>query len=209
MNNNIEVRVRPARFEDVPRIVELHDACHAGTPAEGFLIDRGEPADLVTYLKSPDKLCLVAEDESGSVGFLQANRVIEQLDTVAWSRPELRPGCRSRGHWHVDNVAVRRTVKNRGVGRTLYAALTGLTGADSLSAYVVKSPLVNEASLAFHLRAGFLPAGEFHMEEFCGVRDYRSLLLVNPAAACESTAAPLPACESRRFVALPALVRAA
>ncbi len=170
--------VRAAREEDIPKVIRLHECWFDGESAKGFLLDHGEAGDILSYVKGREKLCLIAESEEGEVaGFIQANRSIECFDRMCWERPEVRPACLAPGHWHVDNVAVNPAFAGCGVGRSLYEEVARLGGADTLSAFVVLRPKVNEASLAFHARLGFSPAGEFAAESFCGVRDYRSVLL--------------------------------
>lgn len=172
--------VRPAREEDIPTIINLHESWFDGESAKGFLLDHGEAGDILSYVREPSKLCLVAEtDEGEPAGFIQANRAIECFDRMQWALPEARPVCLRPGHWHVDNVAVNPAFAGCGIGRALYDEVRELGEARSLSAFVVCRPKENVASLAFHRRLGFERAGEFAADLFCGVRDYRSVLLFN------------------------------
>lgn len=170
--------VRPAREQDIPTIIRLHESWFDGESAKGFLLDHGEAGDILSYVIGHDKLCLLAEtDEGEPAGFFQANRAIECFDRMQWSRPEVREDCLRPHHWHVDNVAVNPAFAGCGIGRSLYEEVARLGEAGTMSAFVVRRPKVNVASLAFHKRLGFEPVGEFAADLFCGVRDYRSVLL--------------------------------
>lgn len=171
--------VRDARPDDLGHLVAIHDARYAGTPEEGFFVDRGDYSDLRSYLESPARRCFVAECDGEILGFMQVNRVVEHFDDLVGATTAARC-CGTPAHWHVDNVAVSRGAAKRGLGRGFYRHLVATTLASSLSAYVVVAPMPNAASLAFHAKLGFADCGEFSRSAYCGVADYRSRLFVNP-----------------------------
>ncbi|PHK94821.1 GNAT family N-acetyltransferase [Pseudoroseomonas rhizosphaerae] len=60
---------------------------------------------------------------------------------------------------YIDRIVVEAAAQGRGIGRRLYAALAASPGVAALGCEVNLDP-PNPASMAFHLRLGFRPAGQ-------------------------------------------------
>jgi predicted GNAT superfamily acetyltransferase len=142
------VAIRAARIDDFPAICSINGQ---SLPAVSVLA----PGDLnrATALATVAWVAVVDEVVSGYLFGYDATASYDG-EEFAWFR--------SKGHdfLYVDQIAVAWPSRRRGIGAALYDAVEALAGRERLSSLAcevnVQPP--NPASLAFHLRRGFVEA---------------------------------------------------
>ncbi|GAC1517677.1 MAG: GNAT family N-acetyltransferase [Acidimicrobiales bacterium] len=96
--------------------------------------------------RQPNYPWLVADDNGTVLGYAYAGRF----------------AGRAAYDWSVEtSVYIAEAARGRGVGSALYAELFGLLAAQGYRQAMAGIALPNPASVAFHERAGFAPAGVF------------------------------------------------
>lgn len=91
------IRVRPARSEDVPLLMEI--TRHSGTAGRW---NEKDYAKLFTSGATPGPAVLVVQEDDQVLGFLVG-----------------RPISRDHAEWEIENVAVSRPARRRGLGSHL------------------------------------------------------------------------------------------
>ena len=142
-------RIRDAGREDLPAILEIN---REGAPGVGRL-DLSEATGLLersTFLR-------VAEDGSGVTGYV----IVFASGTPYDGEEYLWFGRRPGDFLYVDQVAVARIARGRGVASALYADVERAARERGLLTIACEVNLrpENLASLRFHARQGFLEVG--------------------------------------------------
>lgn len=129
------IRVRPARREDVPRLMEI--ASHSATAAtwsakayERLFEAEGKARSLI----------LAIEENDCVLGFLAGREIV-------------------RGEWEIENIAVQGPARRRGLGSRLLGEFLDLVrerGGEEVFLEVRES---NRAARALYEKWGFLEAG--------------------------------------------------
>ena len=129
------IRVRPARSEDVPRMMEI--ARHSATAA---LWNQDSYVRLFAAERSPAYVGLVVEEAERVVGFLVAREV-------------------ARGEWEVENVAVNGDARRRGLGSRLMGEFLDMVRGRGCHDIYLEVRASNRAACALYEKWGFLEAG--------------------------------------------------
>jgi len=148
-------RIRAATREDLPAILEIN---REGAPGVSAL-DLSEATGLLarsTFLR-------VAEDGSGVTGYV----IVFASGTPYDGEEYLWFGRRSRDFLYVDQVAVARNARGRGVASALYADVERAARDRGLATIVCEVNLrpENPASLRFHARQGYLEVGRLETRD--------------------------------------------
>ena len=158
--------IRPATAADHARIVALNAAEVAQTSA----------MDAARLIELEALACAhwVVEMEGEVLAFLLA-----MDETAAYDNDNFRWfASRLPRFVYIDRIVVDRATAGRGLGRTLYAALSDLARARGIEAVVCEYNLdpPNPASKAFHDRLGFREIGQQYV---AGGRKRVSMQLLN------------------------------
>lgn len=143
-------RVRAARGEDLPRLVDLNNAAYPAVP----IVDSAELSALVRLCS----LAAVVDDGGGpALGFLLA------LDPGADYASENYAWFQSRGSdsLYVDRIVIAEEARGNGLGPLLYDHVFDRARADGRAEVTCEVNLdpPNPRSLAFHTRIGFRQLG--------------------------------------------------
>jgi len=129
------IRVRPARSEDVPRMMEI--ARHAATAA---LWNQDSYVRLFAAERAPAYVGLVVEEDERVVGFLAGREV-------------------AGGEWEVENVAVNGDARRRGLGSRLMGEFMDLVRGRGGHDIYLEVRASNRAACALYEKWGFLETG--------------------------------------------------
>jgi phosphinothricin acetyltransferase len=146
----VEVSVRPARADDVPRLTEIYNHYIVNTPItfdlEPYSVDARRPW-FDQFASSGRHRLLVAEHAGVVVGYAGSHqfRTKAAYDTTVETTIYCDP--QAAGH---------------GVGTALYVALFGALAGEDLRVAIAGITLPNDASVALHERFGFVHAGVMH-----------------------------------------------
>jgi ribosomal protein S18 acetylase RimI-like enzyme len=170
---------------DAAAIAEVHN-CNTGrdepgAAVTGFLLEPTTEATIQQALADPKNRYYVASDSSGAVvGYVAISRSIPDdiLKHVIWRSPGASDFVTLKRHRHITHAAVLPELAGRGVGQFLYEWLYAAHPHAFCSGFIATRPLRNERSLAFHRRQGFEGRGRFQADQFAGLDDYESLLMV-------------------------------
>jgi predicted GNAT superfamily acetyltransferase len=138
-------RIRPFQTQDLHPIWRINQA---NTPAVGSL----ELAQLEQVVEQ-SKVALVVEQGSEILGFV----ICMAPDSTYTSPNFLFFAKRYERFLYIDRVAVAEPSRGQGLGRRLYQALQEQSP-DPLACEVNTVPL-NQSSLDFHAKLGFVPVG--------------------------------------------------
>ncbi|HKF23919.1 MAG TPA: ribosomal protein S18-alanine N-acetyltransferase [Candidatus Angelobacter sp.] len=129
------IAVRPARKEDVPRMVKI--AGHSATAAHWN-------PEAYASLFAPEALCglvtLVIEENNAVVGFLVGRLLAE-------------------GEWEIDNVAVAGAARRRGLGSRLIGEFMDLARSRGGRHIFLEVRASNRAAQALYQKWAFIEAG--------------------------------------------------
>jgi ribosomal-protein-alanine N-acetyltransferase len=129
------IRVRPARSEDVPRLMKI--ASHSLTAARW---NQEAYANLFTEAGSKQMVSLVVEEDEHALGFLVGRQV-------------------AGGEWEIENVVIAGAARRRGLASRLLGAFLDLVrnrGGHEIYLEVRES---NRAAYALYKKLGFSEAG--------------------------------------------------
>ncbi len=148
-------RIRDAGREDLPAILEINREGAPGVSALALT----EAASLLarsTFLR-------VAEDGSGVTGYV----IVFASGTPYEGEEYLWFGRRSGDFLYVDQIAVARNARGRGVASGLYADVERAARDRGLATIACEVNLrpENPASLRFHARQGFLEVGRLETRD--------------------------------------------
>ena len=129
------IRVRPARSEDVPRMMEI--ARHSATAA---LWNQHSYERLFAAERAPAYVGLVVEEDERVVGFLVGREV-------------------ASGEWEVENVAVNGDARRRGLGSRLMGEFRDLVSGRGGHDIYLEVRASNRAACALYEKWGFLETG--------------------------------------------------
>lgn len=103
----------------------------------------------------------------------------QEIADVLWDSPDARKEFEEGPHCHILQVGVAAEHMGKGGGRAIYRRLREHFPGAILSAFIAVAPVENSRSLEFHLKQGFQQVGIFDKPEYHGLRDYRSVLVVD------------------------------
>jgi predicted GNAT superfamily acetyltransferase len=153
MHNPISIRdVRP---DDLPEIVRINGE---SSPGVTQLTERG-----IAGLMTEATVAWVAIADRGIAGYLIAFLGSSNYDgeEFSWFKQ------RRQNFVYVDQVALARSYRGRGIGSMLYSELERWSSGqqcESLNCEVNLDP-PNPASMAFHARYGFIQIGRLHTSD--------------------------------------------
>ena len=78
--------------------------------------------------------------------------------------------------FYIDKVLVHPDAKRKGYAGKLYHKLFRDLSGYTFCAYIVHSPLKNDASIQFHLKNGFVQKGSLKIKEFDGIKNIESFI---------------------------------
>ena len=139
--------IRPAREEDLPRLVEIYNHFVVHTPItfdlEPFSVEQRRPW-FEQFAATGRHRLLVAEEAgvvqgyAGTRQFRVKKAYDPTVETSVYCAPE---------------------AARRGIGSQLYAALFEAVRTEDIRTYIAGNTLPNPASIALHERSGFVPVG--------------------------------------------------
>ena len=141
--------IRPLLHSDIEKVTELNNEAYPAVP-------KATVDEMAGFVESFD-WCMVAEDNSGVVGFVMAVEPGKDYDSENYRFFE------SRGfpHFYIDRVVLGEGARGKGLGKRLYAALfeeAKKRGYQRITCEVNLKP-ENPVSLAFHNTMGFIGVG--------------------------------------------------
>jgi phosphinothricin acetyltransferase len=144
------VAVRAARIDDLARLTEIYNHYIVNTPItfdlEPFAVEQRRA--WFDQFEEKGRYRLLVADGGGTVlGYASTHqfRTKAAYDTTVET-----------------TIYCAQDATGRGVGSALYAALFDAIRGEDIRMLVAGITLPNEASVALHLRFGFVPAGAFH-----------------------------------------------
>jgi ribosomal-protein-alanine N-acetyltransferase len=129
------IRVRSARSEDVPRLIEI--ASHALTAARW---SREAYAKLFAQEDAPRRLSLVIEEDDRVMGFIVGCQVADV-------------------EWEIENVAVNAQARHRGLGSRLLGEFLDLVRSRRGNEIYLEVRESNRAARALYEKWAFIEAG--------------------------------------------------
>lgn len=193
MKRQHTLRYRLATLDDVPALVALRQANtiteqdfqHADALQQGFLVEPVTPAQVqeeLTQQRCQYVLAMNARDEA-LLGLcrVQVKDVMAQLDSrhCVWLEEQAYQKLHSNGHRHIRTVAVHPQHRHQGVGRALYDQVFHQFPNSVFSAFIVRQPVENTASLRFHQQLGFREVAIFQpVGTQFGIHGFQASLLM-------------------------------
>lgn len=129
------IRVRPARSEDVPRMMEI-----ARLSATAALWEQEVYTSLFAAERTPAYVVLVVEEQERVVGFLAGREV-------------------AGGEWEIENVAVNADARRRGLGSRLMGEFLDLVRGRGGAEVYLEMRESNRAARALYEKWAFNEAG--------------------------------------------------
>lgn len=125
---DVTVHTRPATADDLPALLKIE--------RESFEFPWSE-SKFITFLRRRNHAIFVAECGSQVVGFVACELSLESL--------------------HLPNIVVAEEFRRRGVGTSLFDALTSLLRDDGVASIYASAQETNDAGMSFLLKLGFQP----------------------------------------------------
>jgi [ribosomal protein S18]-alanine N-acetyltransferase len=129
------IRVRPARSEDVPRMMEI-----ARLSATAAFWEQEAYTSLFAAERAPAYVVLVVEEQERVVGFLAGREV-------------------ASGEWEIENVAVNAGARRRGLGSRLMGEFLDLVRGRGGAEVYLEMRESNRAARALYEKWAFREAG--------------------------------------------------
>ncbi len=145
----VELRIRPAKPEDLPRLTEIYNYYVVNTPVtfdiEPYTVERRE-SWFSQFAPTGRYRLLVAEHNGTVIAYAGTTRFRPKAayDTTVETTIYCHPGAAGKG-----------------IGSRLYAALFEMLRGEDIHRFVGGYVLPNPASAALHARFGFKVAGVF------------------------------------------------
>ncbi|MBD3290101.1 GNAT family N-acetyltransferase [candidate division KSB1 bacterium] len=176
-----KIQYRKAIVSDIDQIIHINDSYVKTSADSGFLISLMDKGQLENELAGKDHGYYVAQAAKGEiVAFLQmADSAGEKImQQVKWIDRESENKYKSEPTKYIEKVAVREDYQNKGLGSAFYKFIFKEYAGTVLYAFIVNNPIQNLVSLKFHQKMGFRECGIYEADEYGGLKDYQSVLML-------------------------------
>jgi len=114
------------------------------------------------------------------LGFVEVSdnldgEILEKLDWIDFMEEERFAQKKKK---YIDKIVIKKELRGKKIGSMLYDFLFEKYKDLLLYAFVIIKPYSNEASMNFHLKKGFVKSAIYSVDEFCGLKNYKSILMI-------------------------------
>jgi len=79
---------------------------------------------------------------------------------------------------YIEKAVVNKDYRRREIGRFMYESVFADNPEKLLYSFIAKKPSFNITSLKFHIKIGFVEAAKFEANNFLGINNYESVMLM-------------------------------
>ncbi len=178
----VQVQILPASSNDTVQIVAINNEFINSLDAEGFLVVPYSIKTLTQDMSDDEISFFVAKDAQSSIrGYIGFARSfdISLVEFMSWESEdskELFMSVIKNQHLYIKQVAVTKNYQRMNIGKSLYFHLERL--GYPIVVFVAEKPVLNQASLDFHIALGYKCVGHLFRNEFGRLRGYQSICFV-------------------------------
>lgn len=176
-----KLNFRTATLQDIPHIIKINDDYLEYDSKNGFLITPSNSDKFKTLiLNHPNSISVATTSDDYVVGFVEVSPTVGEsvITALNWNDQDFKLIFENRKKLYIEKVAVRRDYLRHKVASFLYESLFSKHKESVFYAFIVKKPVTNVASLNFHKRLGFREVAIFRVDEFLGIKNYQSVMLM-------------------------------
>ena len=180
MNAN-KLKIKTATIEDIPEIIKINDDYLEYDSKNGFLITPSNGDKFKAHiLNHPDTISIATTRDEVVVGFLEVSPTVGDsvIHVLNWKDQNYKKIFENRKKIYIEKVAVRRDYLRHKVASFLFESLFAKYQKSIFYSFIVEKPVKNKASLNFHKKLGFREVAIFRVDEFLGIKNYQSIMLM-------------------------------
>lgn len=175
------LRFKNATIDDVDDIVTINNSFLEYNPSTGFIISKLNNQWLKNYiLQHPDLIGVAITSDDIIVGFIELSLSVDEsvLKKIKWLNNRFRRGFENVEKLYIEKVAVKQEYQQKNVAKFLYETVFSKYPEYIFYSFVVKKPYLNNVSMNFHKKMGFVEAAKFETENFLGLENYESMMFI-------------------------------
>jgi len=185
MDNSLDgLNLRPANINDLSLIVNLHNSNFLrekeNYKEQGFLLERINIQDIKKEISDPEKKYYVLINKSNNIlGYVSLANNIDNsiISYVEWEGNFDKKLIYSKKHKYLAVLVIDKNYTGLGLAQYIYKQLFEKYPGSIFTAFIATNPFKNRKSLDFHYKQGFIIGGRFRKDNFCGLKNYKSLFL--------------------------------
>ncbi len=166
-------------LDDVPALLKINKSYLGKKRKDGYLINKMELAEVTKDIEKEDCPYYVAKGREGTVlGYVKVSQGLDEeyLQDIEWLEGEIRRKVETEPCIYVDQVAVARGNRHKGIARFIYQNLLDSYPQRNFAAFIIEKPVENRISMKFHEKLGFRKGAVFSREEYLGIQNFKSIL---------------------------------
>ncbi|MDY7036039.1 MAG: GNAT family N-acetyltransferase [Thermodesulfobacteriota bacterium] len=175
------LRLNLATIEDVDDIIEINNSFIEYTTNKGLILSKLESDQLKNNIFSnPDYISVAITSDDTIAGFIELSFSVDVdvIKKLEWFDENLRTKFENGKKLYIEKVAVKSNYQRQNVGKFMYEAIFEKYPEHIFYSFIVKKPFDNIVSLNFHKKLGFIETAKFKVDEFLGLKNYESVMLM-------------------------------
>jgi ribosomal protein S18 acetylase RimI-like enzyme len=181
LKSGYQATIRPLADKDIPSMIKINQGLLNQSRKDGFLLGELTVEKLKFIIESKDKQCFVATNKKDCVlGYIYLNDIIDDdvIQAVTFVDKQYQNQMKHRSYDYIEQIAVDKQYQGRGIGNDLMRYVIEHHPHDKLYSFISQSPYNNQISYQFHQKHGFIDMGYFKADQFMGIPNYQSVLLM-------------------------------
>ena len=178
---SLVLRIRNATIKDIEDIVEINNSFLEYIANRGLIITKLDNDQLKNHIISnPGSINVAITSENIIAGFIELSSLfdVNVIKRLEWFDEKVRIKFENMKKLYIVKVAVKQEYQRKNVGMFMYNAIFAKYPEHIIYSFIVKKPYDNIVSLNFHKKMGFIETAKFKAENFLGIKNYESVMLL-------------------------------